>query len=101
VSAKFAHQEPIICEALGLFEEGSGGKVADEGLADLGGSMPVCPSGGGLGAYVFSANGLVRVAECVAPAGRAMRARRRSGARRPRGPQPGRLLPAAQRRDGP
>jgi len=65
VSAKFAHQEPIISEALGLFEEGSGGKVADEGLADLGGSMPVCPSGGGLGGYVFTANGLVRIAECV------------------------------------
>jgi len=65
VSAKFAHQEPIISEALGLFEEGSAGKVAGEGLADLGGSMPVCPSGGGLGAYVFTANGLVRVAECV------------------------------------
>lgn len=65
VSAKFAHQEPIITEALGLFKEGSGGKVADKGLADLGGSMPVCPSGGGLGAYPFTVNGLVRVAECV------------------------------------
>jgi acetyl-CoA C-acetyltransferase len=65
VSAKFAHQEPIINEALGLFDEGSGGKVADEGLADLGGSMPVCPSGGGIGAYVFTANGLIRIAECV------------------------------------
>ena len=65
VSAKFAHQEPILTEALGLFEEGRGGRVADEGLADLGGSMPVCPSGGGLGGYVFTANGLIRVAECV------------------------------------
>ena len=65
VSAKFAYQEPIISEALGLFKEGSAGKVASKGLADLGGSMPVCPSGGGLGAYVFTANGLVRVAECV------------------------------------
>ena len=65
VGAKFAHQEPIICEALGLFPEGSAGKVAADGTAEIGGAMPVCPSGGGLGAYLFSAAGLVRVAECV------------------------------------
>jgi acetyl-CoA C-acetyltransferase len=64
VAAKFAHQEPIFCEALGLFAEGSAAKVAEEGLAEVSGSMPVCPSGGGLGAYVFTANGLVRIAEC-------------------------------------
>ena len=64
VSAKFAHQEPIICEALGLFPEGSAGEIAEKGLADMGGGMPVCPSGGGLGAYTFSAAGLVRLAEC-------------------------------------
>jgi acetyl-CoA C-acetyltransferase len=64
VSAKFAHQEPIICEGLGLFPQGSGGEVADRGLADLDGAMPVCPSGGALGAYAFSAAGLVRLAEC-------------------------------------
>lgn len=64
VAAKFAHQEPILAEALGLFEEGSAARVATDGLADIGGSMPICPSGGGLGAYVFTANGLVRVAEC-------------------------------------
>jgi acetyl-CoA C-acetyltransferase len=64
VSAKFAHQEPIICEGLGLFPEGSAGEVADRGLADLDGAMPVCPSGGALGAYAFNAAGLVRIAEC-------------------------------------
>lgn len=64
VSAKFAHQEPIICEALGLFPEGSAGNVAEKGLAEIGGEMPVCPSGGGLGAYTFCAAGLVRLAEC-------------------------------------
>jgi acetyl-CoA C-acetyltransferase len=56
VSAKFAHQEPIICEGLGLSAEGAGGKV--DGVA-------VSPSGGGLGGYLFTANGLVRIAECV------------------------------------
>ena len=64
VSAKFAHQEPIMCEALGLFPEGSAADVASKGLADISSDMPVCPSGGGLGAYPFSAMGLVRLAEC-------------------------------------
>jgi len=63
--AKFAHQEPILTEALGLFAEGSAAKVADEGLAEIGGAMPICPSGGGLGAYLFSGAGLVRIADCV------------------------------------
>jgi acetyl-CoA C-acetyltransferase len=64
VSAKFVPQEPVICEGLGLFEEGSGGKVADEGLAVVDGDMPVCPSGGLLGANALAVAGLVRLAEC-------------------------------------
>jgi len=65
VGAKFAHQEPILTEAIGLFAEGSAAKVAQSGAADIGGPMPVCPSGGGIGAYCFSAAGLVRIADCV------------------------------------
>ncbi len=57
VSAKFAPQLPIICEALGLAEEGGGAKVLESSTA-------ICPSGGGMGAYAFSAAGLVRIAEC-------------------------------------
>jgi acetyl-CoA C-acetyltransferase len=64
VSAKFAHQEPIICEGLGLFAEGSAADVAAKGLADIKGDMPVNPSGGAMGAYAFSAAGMVRLAEC-------------------------------------
>src|SRR5450830_664736 len=64
VSVKFTHQEPIICEALGLLPEGSGGEVAEKGLSEIDGDMPVCPSGGALGAYPFSAAGAIRVAEC-------------------------------------
>lgn len=55
VSAKFAHEQPIICEGLGLAPEGSCGE---------GYSAAVDPSGGGLGAYAFNAAGLDRVAEC-------------------------------------
>lgn len=64
ISARFAHQEPIICEALGLFPEGSGGAVAEQGLSEIDGEMPVSPSGGALGAYPFSAAGAICVAEC-------------------------------------
>ena len=55
VSAKFAHQQPIICEGLGLAPEGSGG---------AGYTAAVDPSGGALGAYAFNSAGLVRIAEC-------------------------------------
>ncbi|MDD5748150.1 MAG: thiolase family protein [Actinomycetota bacterium] len=64
ISVKFAHQEPIICEAMGLFPEGSAGKVSKEGEALFSGKMPVSPSGSGLGAYAFNAAGLSRIAEC-------------------------------------
>jgi len=50
LSAKFAHQEPIILESLGLGPDGGGAEVN--------------PSGGALGAYAFNAAGLVRIAEC-------------------------------------
>jgi acetyl-CoA C-acetyltransferase len=59
VSVKFAHQLPIFAEALGLFTEGSAAKVTADG------AFPVCPSGGGLGGYVFTSAGLFRIAECV------------------------------------
>lgn len=50
LSAKFAHQEPIILEGLGLPADGGGAAVS--------------PSGGAFGAYAFNAAGLVRIAEC-------------------------------------
>ncbi|MBU1671221.1 MAG: hypothetical protein KKF41_09140 [Actinobacteria bacterium] len=50
LSAKFAHQEPILLEGLGLPADG--------------GAASVSPSGGAFGAYAFNAAGLVRIAEC-------------------------------------
>jgi len=64
ISAKFAHQEPIICESLGLFPEGSAEDVAKNDLAEITGKMPISPSGGGICTYVFSAAGLINVAQC-------------------------------------
>lgn len=48
LSAKFAHQEPILCEALGL-----------------GDATAISPAGGAFGAYAFNAAGLTRIADCV------------------------------------
>jgi len=62
----FASQEPIFAEALGLFPAGSGGRVIDEGLSEVGGKLPLNPSGGPLGANPFTACGLIRIAEATA-----------------------------------
>ena len=64
--ANFASQEPILAEALGLYPEGSGGQVIDAGESEIGGRIPLNPSGGPLGANPFTACGLVRIAEAAA-----------------------------------
>jgi len=61
----FASQEPIFAEALGLFPEGSGGKVIDEGLSEIGGELCVNASGGPQSANPFMATGLIRIAEAA------------------------------------
>lgn len=65
LSTKFASEEPIFSDALGLSEEGSGGNVIEEGLSEIDGSMPVNPSGGPLGANPFTACGLIRIIEAA------------------------------------
>jgi acetyl-CoA C-acetyltransferase len=65
ISSNYAHQEIVFGEALGLFSDGSGKKVAREGLSALGGEIAVNPSGGPLGAYLLGANGLIRLAEAA------------------------------------
>ncbi len=65
ISTPFAPQEAILQEALGLFPEGSGGKVVEEGLSEIGGALPVNPSGGSLGAHAFCAAGLQRIADAA------------------------------------
>lgn len=62
----FASEEPIFAEALGLFPEGSGGRVIDAGESEIDGRIPLNPSGGPLGANPFTACGLVRIAEAAA-----------------------------------
>lgn len=65
VSEKFAHEELMIYEALGLCRQGEGKKLIENGTTRKDGDMPVNPSGGALGADSVCATGLVRVIEAA------------------------------------
>ncbi len=65
VSEKFAHEELMIYEALGLCDEGQGKSLIERGATRRDGEMPVNPSGGALGADPVCATGLIRVIEAA------------------------------------
>jgi len=65
LSALFAHQEPLLAEALGLLEEGKAEEAYRAGDTAISGKMPLNPSGGALGGHPISATGLIRAAEAV------------------------------------
>jgi acetyl-CoA C-acetyltransferase len=65
VSEKFAHEELMIYEALGLCQEGQGKDLIERGTTSRNGEMPVNPSGGALGADPVCATGLIRVIEAA------------------------------------
>lgn len=52
-------------EALGFCEEGQAGKLIESGATQLGGKLPVNPSGGVLCANPVGATGVIRVAEAA------------------------------------
>jgi len=65
LSARFAHEELMIYEALGLCKEGEGAKLLEKGITARNGKLPVNPSGGALSADPICATGLIRVIEAV------------------------------------
>jgi acetyl-CoA C-acetyltransferase len=65
VSEKFAHEELMIYEALGLCREGKGRVLIEDGVTGRYGELPVNPSGGALGADPVCATGLIRVIEAA------------------------------------
>ncbi len=52
-------------EALGFCQEGKAGDLIDSGITEIGGTMPVNPSGGVLCANPVGATGVVRIAEAA------------------------------------
>jgi len=64
VDDKFSYKEPQHLEALGLVKKGSATGAIKRGDFEIGGKLPVNPSGGSLGCgNVIEASGLHRVAE--------------------------------------
>ena len=59
----FSWYEPMWLENLGLFE--SGWKAVDEGWTELGGRLPINPSGGVLSTNPIGASGMIRFAEAA------------------------------------
>jgi acetyl-CoA C-acetyltransferase len=65
VTERYAHEELMIYEALGLCDKGRGKGLVRSGVTEAGGEFPVNPSGGALGADPICATGLIRLVEAV------------------------------------
>jgi acetyl-CoA C-acetyltransferase len=65
VSEHYAYQELIWTEALGLCDQGEGGKLINSGATQINGKVPVNPSGGVLSGNPRMVAGLTRLAECA------------------------------------
>lgn len=69
----FSWFEPMWLENLGFADEGEGWKLTDAGATEIGGELPVNPSGGVLSSNPIGASGMLRFAEA------AMQVRGRAG----------------------
>jgi acetyl-CoA C-acetyltransferase len=65
ISALFAHQEPLLAEALGLLDEGKADKAYADGKTAISGELPLNPSGGALGGHPVSVTGMMRMVEAA------------------------------------
>jgi acetyl-CoA C-acetyltransferase len=61
----FSYMELLWMEGLGLCEAGAAGNSVDSGATEMGGQLPVNPSGGVLSAHPVMVAGLVRIAEAA------------------------------------
>ena len=65
IYSPFPSAEMKACEAVGFCERGEADRLVETGALELGGALPVNPSGGPMCANPIGATGLVRIAECV------------------------------------
>jgi len=65
ISENYAYQEMLWSEGLGLCSKGEGGKLVDSGKTEMGGEIPINPSGGMLSGLPVCVSGMQRVVECV------------------------------------
>lgn len=61
----FSYMELMWTEGLGFCDRGGAGSLLDSGFTEMGGPLPVNPSGGVLSAHPVLAAGLARIAEAV------------------------------------
>jgi acetyl-CoA C-acetyltransferase len=61
----FPHQELMFSECLGFFDEGTAWKALEEGITEIDGKFPICPSGGVNATNAIGSSGLQRVLECA------------------------------------
>ena len=65
LSDLFAHQGPMLLEAMGFAKPGKGPAMIRDGRTRVDGKLPVNPSGGAQSACALCAVGLVRAVECA------------------------------------
>jgi len=65
ISEECSSQEPLWMEGLGFCGRGEAGKLIDDGVTQMGGQLPVNPSGGMLSGNPTVVAGMIRVAEAV------------------------------------
>jgi len=65
ISEEYSYQELLWMEGLGLCGRGEAGKLIDAGVTQMGGQLPVNPSGGMLSGNPTVVAGMARVAEAV------------------------------------
>ncbi|HEY3144285.1 MAG TPA: thiolase domain-containing protein [Acidimicrobiales bacterium] len=61
----FSWYEPMWLENLGFADEGTGWKMVEDGATEIGGDLPVNPSGGVLSSNPIGASGMIRFAEAA------------------------------------
>ncbi len=61
----YAFQELLWYEGLGFCKDGEGAKLLKDGVTEMGGELPVNPSGGVLSTNPFCARGVIRAAEAA------------------------------------
>ncbi|MBI2864181.1 MAG: thiolase family protein [Chloroflexi bacterium] len=81
ISASYAYQELMYTEGLGLCGEGEAKELLAKGVTDMGGRLPVNPSGGSLVGNPVTVDGAVRVAEAFLQLSNQAGARQVPGAR--------------------
>ncbi len=65
ISTEYSYQEPLWMEGLGFCGRGEGGKLVDSRTIEMGGQLPVNPSGGVLPGNPNTVAGMARIAEAV------------------------------------